>query len=174
VGCRALRKQGKRGRVESEGKGRSLACSWDTRIHMRHDRMRVCARECMPVACVRALVRGCVCVSVCVGGATGRTIHTRTQMHTGTDRDTRAWAYMMTDLALLAWPPQVPRTVRQSAEHPAGDGLQRTDQPHVSRGEREGVGRGKRAREGGGGIRDRRGESVCFDMSVSASGCLCV
>ena len=56
--------------------GSSLACSWDTRIHMRHDRMRVCVRECMPVACVRALVRGCVCVSVCVGGGTGRTIHT--------------------------------------------------------------------------------------------------
>ena len=154
--------------------GSSLACSWDTRIHMRHGRMRVCARECMPVACVRALVRGCVCVSVCVGGATGRTIHTRTQMHTGTDRDTRAWAYMMTGLALLAWPPQGTRSVRQSAEHPVADGLQRADQPQVSRGEREGVGRGKRAREGRDGVRDRREESDCFDMSVSVSGCLCV
>ena len=154
--------------------GSSLARSWDTRIHMRHDRMHVCARACLPVACVRALVRGCVCVSVCVGGGTGRTIHTRVQMHTGTDRDTRAWAYMMTGLALLASPPQVPHSVRQCAEHPAGDGLQRADQPHVSRGEREGVKRGKRAREKGGGVRDRREESVCFDMSVSVSGCLCV
>ena len=115
----------------------------------------------------------CLCVGVC-RGATGRTIHTRTQMHTGTHRDTRAWAYMMTDLALLAWPPQDPLSASQSAAQPAGDGLQRADQPHVSRGEREGAGRGKRAREGGGGIRDRRGKSVCFDMSVSVSGCLCV
>ena len=63
--------------------GSSLARSWDTRIHMRHDRMRVCARECMPVACVRALVRGCVCVSVCVGGPQGAPF-TLMQMHATT------------------------------------------------------------------------------------------
>jgi len=72
--------------------GSSLACSWDTRIHMGHDRMRVCARECMPVACVRALVRG-VCVSMCVGGGTGRTIHTWKKMHTAPHLGTRLRTY---------------------------------------------------------------------------------
>ena len=130
--------------------GSALACSWDTRVHMRHDRMRVCARERVPVVCDRAWVRACVCLCMsvcgclCVGvwrkgdfGA-GRTMHTRTQMRTDTHLVMRACAHMMTDLALLASPPQDPVSGRQSAEQPAGDGLQRADQPYVSRGEREG------------------------------------
>ena len=44
---------------------------------------------------------------------------------------------MMADLALLAWPPQGPQSGRQSAEQPAGGGLQQPDEPYVSRG-REG------------------------------------
>ena len=95
--------------------------------------------------------RVCLCVGVCTG-ATGRTKHTRPQMHTATDLDTRAWAYMMTDLALLAWPPQVPLSVRQSAEQPAGGGLQRAVEPRVSRG-----------REGGWSQREKgkgRGEHI--------------
>ena len=72
----------------------------------------------------------------CVGGGAGGHAHKDAHTHS-THLGMRACAHMLPDLALLAWPPQVPLSVRQSADVRAahsskhcGPGLFRPDE-HV-------------------------------------------